>query len=138
MCSPELRNPAPIPTGNANGVAWSPDTTYLAVAHTTSPFISVYKRSGDVLTKLSSPTSLPVQQGQAVAWSPDGVYLAVMNNLSPFMIVYKRSGDVFTPIATPTVLPTGNTFGTSFSPERGLLIGSCFHLAVCDDLFSVF
>lgn len=35
-------NPATLPTGNANGVAFSPSGAAIAVAHTASPFITVY------------------------------------------------------------------------------------------------
>lgn len=38
-------DPATFPTGTANGFAWSYDAEYYAVAHTTSPFISMYKNN---------------------------------------------------------------------------------------------
>ena len=40
-------------------VAFSSDDTYMAVAHQNSPFITIYKRSGDTFTKLADPATLP-------------------------------------------------------------------------------
>ena len=39
--------PDVLPTGNGCGTAWSPDGQYMSVAHT-SPFITIYKRNGDI------------------------------------------------------------------------------------------
>ena len=87
-----------MPTGNGWGVAFSSDDTYLAVAHSTSPYLTVYKRSGDSFTKRSNPADLPTGMGYGVAFSSDDPYLAVAHGTSPFLTVYKRSGDTFTKI----------------------------------------
>ena len=44
--------------------------TYLAVAHNSSPYITIYKRNGDTFTKLSDPATLPTDEGRGVAFSP--------------------------------------------------------------------
>ena len=79
---------------NGYGVSFSSDDTYLAVAHT-SPFLTVYKRSGDTFTKLTGIEHQ--QEGGGVSFSSDDTYLAVAHT-SPFLTVYKRSGDTFTKI----------------------------------------
>jgi hypothetical protein len=40
------------------------------VAHGTSPFVTVYKRSGDTFTKLANPATLPTGAGYGVAFYP--------------------------------------------------------------------
>ena len=58
--------------GTGNGTAWSPDGNYMSVAHTNSPYITIYKRDGDTFTKLANPDVLPTGIGWGTAWSPDG------------------------------------------------------------------
>jgi WD40 repeat protein len=62
----------------------------LAVAHSTTPFITIYKRSGDVFTKLYDPIGgLPAGTGNGSSFSPDGSYLAVAHSTSPYLKIYK-------------------------------------------------
>jgi|GEM_PF-4031659 len=89
--------PAIAPAGGTvNGVAWSPDDAFLAVAHTNSPRLSIYARTGDTFTKLPNPASLPTATAHDVAFSPDGVYLAVAYQATQGVAIYKRSGSTFT------------------------------------------
>ena len=90
---------------------------YLAVAHATTPFITIYKRSGDTFTKLDNPATLPTGQGWGCAFSTDGVYLAVAHATTPWVTIYKRSGDTFTKLADPATLPTGQGTGCCFSSD---------------------
>jgi hypothetical protein len=112
-----LGAPTTIPTGNGNDVAWSPDGTYLSMAIDTSPYIVIYKRSGDTFTKLPDPGTLPAGTAFGVAWSPDGTYMTVTHSTSPFMTIYKRSGDNFTKLADPVTLPSGTGQGVAWSPD---------------------
>src|SRR5659263_298366 len=89
----------------------------MAVAHATTPFITIYKRSGNVFTKLANPAILPTSNGQSVAFSKDGNYMAVANTVTPFITIYKRAGDTFTKLANPAILPTGNAQGVAFSQD---------------------
>ena len=43
--------------------------TYLSIAHATSPYVTTYKRAGDVLTKLADPATLPTGTGYGASWS---------------------------------------------------------------------
>jgi len=103
--------------GYSRGSAFSPDGTHLVIAHNGSPYISIFKRSGDTFTQLANPSALPTSDAYDVEFSSDGVYLAVGVRLSPFINIYKRSGDTFTKLANPSTLPTGAVWGTSFSPD---------------------
>jgi hypothetical protein len=84
----KLTNPSTLPTSTGRGTSFSPDGAYLAVAHATSPFITIYKRSGDTFTKLADPSILPPGTGYGTAFSTDGAYLAVAHATSPFITIY--------------------------------------------------
>ena len=84
-----LANPAVLPASNANGCAFSPDGTKLAVAHGGSPFITVYNTSD--WSKVANPATLPTGTGYGCAFSPDGTKLAVAHANSPFVTAYNTS-----------------------------------------------
>jgi Tol biopolymer transport system component len=79
------------PDGTGYACAFSPDGRFLAVGHNTSPFITVYERSGTTFTKLSALTA-PENTGWGCAFSPDGRFLAVSHSTSPHITVYETSG----------------------------------------------
>ena len=85
----KLADPSTLPTGTGRGATFPLDGTYLAVAHDTSPFITIYKRSGDVFTKLANPSALPTGTGRGATFPLDGTYLAVAHSTSPFITIYK-------------------------------------------------
>jgi hypothetical protein len=87
----KLTNPATLPTGLGFQPSFSPDNTYLAVAHAITPFITIYKRSGDTFTKLANPATLPPSTGYSPAFSNDGTYLAVAHATTPFITIYKTT-----------------------------------------------
>ncbi len=72
-----IPDPATLPTGPANWVDWRPQSTTLAVAHNTSPFVTWYLVESNVATKIANPATLPLNNGSKVAWSSDGKYCAV-------------------------------------------------------------
>ena len=115
--STKLANPAILPTDTGYGAAFSKDGVYMSVAHSTSPFVTIYKRGGDVFTKLTDPAILPTGTGNGVAFSPDGTYMSVAHSTSPFIAIYKRSGDVFTKLTDPASLPANIGTGVAFSPD---------------------
>jgi WD40 repeat protein len=90
---------------------------YNAVAHVSTPFVTVYSQSGDVLTKIANPATLPPSHGYSASWSADAVYLTIGHASSPYLSVYKRAGDVLTKIANPATLPTGTGYGASWSAD---------------------
>ena len=90
-------------------------TPFLSVAHSSSPFITIYNQEVDTFTKLSNPATLPASTGIDVAFSSDDTYMAVAHGISPFVTIYKRSGDTFTKLSNPATLPTGTGNGVAFS-----------------------
>ena len=117
----KLTDPAILPASAGNGVKFSYDVTYMTVVHNTTPYVTIYKRSGDTFTKLGNPTVLPTGAGNGVSWSSDGTYMAVAHSVSPYITIYKRSGDTFTKLANPGTLPAGDAFGCSFSLDTTYL-----------------
>ena len=95
---------------SGNAISFSSDDTYLAVAHDGSPYLTVYKRSGDTFTKLTGITA-PAGNCYGISLSSDATYLAVAHYASPFITVYKRSEDTFTKI-TGITAPTGETLAS--------------------------
>jgi len=106
-----------LPTGKGNGCAYSSDGVYFAVVHDESPRITIYKKSDNVLTKLSNPAILPTGNANGCAFSSDGIYLAVVHDTTPFLTIYKRSEDTFTKLTDPAALPTGDAIGCAFSQD---------------------
>lgn len=116
------------PTGSGRSVSWSPDNIYLAVSHSTTPFVTIYKRNGKAFTKLSDPAVLPPGNSVSASFSNNGNYLAVGSSAStPYLTIYKRSGDVFTKLTDPAVLPTGTVWSVAWSADD-------IYLAVAQDV----
>lgn len=91
-----------LPTASTNGIAFSPDGTYLVVVSATSATrtIFVYKRNGDTFTLL--PDDISVPQPATPVFSPDGNYMAVRSTTAPFVVVFRRNGDTFTRLENST------------------------------------
>lgn len=117
-----LPDPASPPIATTNTVDWSPDGIYLAVGENLSPGVVVYKRSGDVFTKLADPTSLPSGGVRGVSWSPDGQHLACATGSAPYITIYKRSGDLLTKLSDPSSLPLTPGMSVSWSPDGKMLV----------------
>lgn len=120
--SPTLMSaPSVLAPNQARGCVWSPNGEYLALSHITSPYITIYKRTGTELVKLADPGTLPGSTGENVCWSPDSQFLVVATPNTPFITIYQRSGDTFTKLADPATLPAGQAKAVSFSPNGEFL-----------------
>ena len=107
----KLPDPATLPTGFCTGCSWDSSGTYLAVSHITTPFITVYSRSGTTLTKLPDPATLPTGTGYGCSWDSSGTYLAVAYDTTPFITVYDNYAlDTATQFRVPNAqAPAGTT-----------------------------
>jgi hypothetical protein len=116
----KFANPATLPTGDGNGVAFSPADDAIAVAHATTPFITAYPWSGAGFgTKYTNPATLPVSTGNGVAFSPAGDAIAVAHAQVPIITAYpwNVSTGFGTKYADPATFPGGNTGnGVAFTP----------------------
>jgi 6-phosphogluconolactonase (cycloisomerase 2 family) len=109
------------PAGSVNDIQASLDGKIVAVAHNTSPFMSVYSSSGGVLEKLTDPATTPTGNGQSISIHPSGKFVAVAHTTSPFVSIYSLYGRTLTKITNPVTLPTGTGSAVSFSNSGGFL-----------------
>ena len=86
----------------------------IAVAHFTSPYISVYPWSAGFGTKYANPSTLPTGLGLGVAFNPTDTAIAVAYDVSPFISVYPWSTGFGTKYANPATLPTGTGRNVTF------------------------
>ena len=113
-------DPATLPTGTGNGVAFSPAGNAIAVAHTTSPYITAYawNISTGFGTKYTNPVTVPTGNGNEVAFSAAGNAIAVAHATTPFISAYpwNVSTGFGTKYTDPATLPAGTGNGVAFSP----------------------
>lgn len=121
----KITDPVALPGGNGQNSAWSPDGRYLAIAHSVTPFVTIYDWSTGVPVKIANPATLPANDGSGVAWSPDGRYLAVSHTGSPSITIYDWITGVPIKIANPATLPAGDGTCCAWSPDNiYLAVGS--------------
>ena len=116
----KLTNPGTLPTGSANGVAWSSTATgiSLTVGHATTPFMSIYNLSGTLLTKISNPSYLPPGQINGVDYAQNGTLLAVGGLTLPYLVGYVRAVDTLsTSTVSISAQPAGSVNNLKFSPD---------------------
>jgi hypothetical protein len=96
----------------------SPYANTVAVAHSSSPFITAYPwRESGFGTKYANPATLPSSGGRDVAFNPTGSAIAVGLSSAPRITAYVWSGAGFGSIFTsPATAPTGAGNGVAFSP----------------------
>ncbi len=117
----KLPSPLEIPIAYTRDVDFSPDGTYLAVTLPNDSIgLIIYKRNGDILTKISNVESLSAG-GYGVRFSPDGIHLAVRcsNNL---VSIYKRNNDVFSKLVQLQTADAGSDSRICYSPDGKYLI----------------
>lgn len=100
---------------------------YLAVAHDSTPYLTLYGVDVDTLVKIEQPSELPPGNSSCVVFSPDGTYMAVGHSAAPRLTIYKRTGDVFVKLNQPSISPSAsyNTAGHTqicFSPDGIYLV----------------
>lgn len=106
------------------GVLWSPDGTYLAVATGLTPYVALYKRDGDALEKLTM-TSPAAGVARSLAWSLDGKYLAVGCASTPYLTIYRREGDELSKLTSNIVPEAANAVSDLvWSPDGRYLAGA--------------
>ena len=75
--------------GTTYNCAFSSDGTLLAVAHLSSPYITIYDTS--TWAKLANPSTLPTNTAYGCEFSPDGTLLAVAFYNYPYRTIYNTS-----------------------------------------------
>jgi hypothetical protein len=112
-------NPATLPTGAGQSVAFSPSSDAIAIGHGTSPNITAYPWSVVGFgTKYTNPGTLPVGTGLGVSFNPAGTAIAVSHDTTPFISVYPWSSSTGfgTKYTNPATLPPNTSRSVAFSP----------------------
>ena len=107
----KLTDPATTPTGNGTGASWSPDGRYLAIAHYTTPYVTIYDWITGSPVKISDPATKPTGAGYGAPWSPDGRYLAIAHYTAPYVTIYDWITGSPVKISDPATTPTGTEYG---------------------------
>jgi hypothetical protein len=89
----------------------------IAIAHTTTPFVSAYPWSASGFgTKFTNPGTLPTGNGIGVAFSPAGTEIAIAHATTPFVSAYPWSASGFgTKFSDPGTLPASTGNGVAFN-----------------------
>ena len=82
---------------------------YLAVAHSGSPFVTVYDWITGSPVKMADPSDLPAGVGNGAAWSPDGRYLVIAHTTTPYVTIYDWDTGSPVKITNPGTLSLGTT-----------------------------
>lgn len=127
-------NPGTLPTGVGRGCAWAPGEDFVAVAHTTSPFVSVYPFFATTLAygaKITNPGSLPAGNGTSVAFTPLGDAIVVGCATTPFVASYPFSAGAFGAIhGAPGTTPAGTVTGIDFKPQHANTFSTDTYIAL--------
>ena len=75
-----------------NSLRYSNSKNYLAVAHNSTNYFTVYSISGTTYTAINNPASLPLGVGRGVAWGLNDTNLVVSHTNSPFIQAYTFDG----------------------------------------------
>lgn len=111
------------PAGPTGTIAWSPDSQYLAISSASaSPYLWVYKRTGDTLALLTLPATGMTSRAQGLAWSPDGNELSVAPEFSVPPFILRRTGDAFVFQTLGNQSPLAQERGLVYSPTGGNLM----------------
>lgn len=92
-----LVNLSTPPSGSAPEISFSPCGSYVCVTNSHSPYCSIYKRDGDVFTKLTLNVPTPAIAVYSHRWTSDGSRL-ILGISTNAIKTYKRDGDNFTEV----------------------------------------
>ncbi len=106
---------SPTLSSSAEGVAISPDGSWLAVGLSVSPYVALYSTSTSA--KHSDPSNLPTGQVKKLSFSPDGNYLAAPVGASPWLILYSHASGALTKLTDPGTMPASFGQCTAWSPD---------------------
>lgn len=117
-----LTGSALVTAGNYGDVVFSNDNKFLAVPFSSSPFLKIFKRTGDNLDAQTLNGTIP-NYGLSADFSPDGQFLAVGHSNTPYLSIFKvDSSGVWQKLGNPSVLPGNASNSVSFSPDGNYLV----------------
>lgn len=113
----QISPPATPPTGQGQDVTFSEDGNYVAFAHRSNPFISVYDWSmgSGFGSKYANPASLPGANAYSVSFNKNGTVGVTHVTVQPYLAVYPWSSSGFgTRYADPATLLSGTAYSIRF------------------------
>lgn len=115
-------NPGSLPPGTGNGIDFSYNDDALAVAHSNSPFVAVYRWSyaSGFGTKYANPSPALPGSGYGVSFHPNGDAIAIAS-ATPYVYRWTYAGGFGTRYTNPGGIPT-TTSDCQFSPDGTVLI----------------
>lgn len=117
----KLSDPDILPPRHPYDVVFSHDSTYLALAHSVKPYLTIYKREGNAFRKMADPLEPPSGVAYGVTFSHDSQYLAVVHAMRPYITIYRRDGDNFIKLPDPSILPGETGQNVDFSHDSTYL-----------------
>lgn len=122
----KMANPASLPSGRCDGVAWNNAGTYIATVSTTvSPYTEMWAWStAGFGAKVSPPATIPANGRQCLAWSSDDAYLAVGGfTTAPLFDIYNATAGYGSRLATPASAPVGDVRALAWISNTDILLG---------------
>ena len=117
----KIATPASVPTGQVNGLSFSPDGLTLVCANSGTTSMIVYSRSGDVFTKYADAAEMPFGSVSGCAWHPSGVMFATAQGSAPHVNVYRILSGVVTKLSATSITPLSGRSDIAFSPDGGYM-----------------
>jgi hypothetical protein len=115
----KFSDPSTLPAGDTRAVHFTTDSSYVALGHQNSPYISVYPWSGSGFgTKISNPATLPTNWVYGIKWSPDDSEIVCAHGGSPYITAYPWTGSAFgTKRSDPASLPSSGGTGVCWESD---------------------
>jgi hypothetical protein len=119
-------NPAALPSGGAQSVAFAPGGAQVAVGSTAgggNPFVSAYPWAPGFGTRYAAAANPPNSIAYGTAFTPNGAQIGFATQSTPFVHTYPWSSSGFgTKYANPATLPLGtNALSVTFSPDNATI-----------------
>lgn len=89
-----IATPSTIPPEVLNCLSWSLNSKFLALGHSTTPFIFIYSVSGQTFVKLADPVAIPDNSVGCCHFSPTTQYLALGISGTPYLDFYQTQSEI--------------------------------------------
>jgi WD40 repeat protein len=120
-------------TGAGNGVAFSPDGSYIAAAHSTNPGFTLLNHTTPGTISLAATYTIaggsPSGSSLSTAFSPDGNYIAVAHFFLPYFTLLNHT--------TPGTISLAATYTCSSTANGVAFSSSGSYIALAQNLTGV-
>jgi len=130
--------PTTLPAGTGRGCAFNHNGTRLAVAHGSSPYITIYDTTTTPYTKLSNPTTLPADTALGCAFNHNGTRLAVAHEGSPYITAITIDGVVRYKYTLNYKINLGVKYNIYYDEPRGEEFEYNTGISICSSVELIF